>query len=103
MSEHHEHHISTDKILLGVAGALFVLTLLTVGVHYLTLPDPWSIVVAMLVAVVKASLVALFFMNLYWDVKFNSMLLVASLVFLALLVGLTMLDTLFRTPITPGF
>ncbi|MDX1618063.1 MAG: cytochrome C oxidase subunit IV family protein [Balneolaceae bacterium] len=103
MTGHHEHHISSDKILLGVAGALFFLTLLTVGVHYLHLPDPWSIVVAMIVAVFKASLVALFFMNLYWDVRFNSLLLGASIVFLALLVGLTMLDTLFRTPVTPGF
>lgn len=103
MSGQHEHHISTDKILLGTAGALFVLTLLTVGVHYLHLPDPWSIVVAMVIAVFKASLVALFFMNLYWDVRFNSMLLAASIVFLALLVGLTMLDTLFRSPVTPGF
>jgi len=103
MSAHHEHHISTDKILLGVAGALFLLTLLTVGVHYLELPHPWSIVVAMVIAVFKAALVALFFMNLYWDVRFNSMLFVASIVFLALLVGLTMLDTLFRSPVTPGF
>lgn len=103
MSGHHEHHISTDKILLGVAGALFILTLMTVGVHYLELPNPWSIITAIFIAVVKASLVALFFMNLYWDVKFNSMLLAASIIFLALLVGLTMLDTLFRTPVTPGF
>lgn len=99
----HEHHISTDKTLLSVAGGLFVLTVLTVAVHYLALPHPWSIIAAMVVAVMKGSLVALFFMNLYWDEKFNSMLFVASIVFLALLVGLSMLDTLFRTPITPGF
>lgn len=97
------HHISTDKILLSVAGALFILTLLTVGVHYLALPHPWSIIVAMAVAVVKASLVALFFMNLYWDVKFNSLLFIFSLIFLALLVGLSLLDTLFRIDPTPAF
>ncbi len=97
------HHISTDKILLSVAGALFVLTILTVAVHYLALPHPWSIIVAMTVAVMKASLVALFFMNLYWDARFNSMLFIASILFLALLVGLSMLDTLFRIDPTPGF
>lgn len=97
------HHISTDKILLSVAGALFILTIITVGVHYLALPHPWSIIVAMVVAVMKASLVALFFMNLYWDKKFNSILFIASLVFLALLVGLSLMDTLFRTPLSPGF
>lgn len=97
------HHISTDKTLLSVAGALFVLTVLTVVVHYLTLPHPWSIIAALVIAVMKASLVALFFMNLYWDTKFNSMLFLASLLFLGLLVGLSMLDTLFRIPTTPGF
>ena len=97
------HHISTDKILLGVAGALFLLTIITVGVHYLALPHPWSILVAMAVAVAKAALVVLFFMNLYWDERFNSMVLVTSLVVLALLVVLSMLDVFFRTPVQPSF
>lgn len=97
------HHISTDKILLGVAGALFFLTILTVGVHYLALPHPWSILVAMAVAVAKAALVVLFFMNLYWDERFNSMVFVTALVFLALLVILSMLDVFFRTPVQPSF
>lgn len=99
----HGHHISSDKLLLGVAGGLFILTAITVGVHYLALPSPWSILVAMIVAVFKATLVALFFMNLYWDEKFNLMILVASLIFLGLLVGLTMMDTLFRVAPTPSF
>lgn len=97
------HHISTDTTLLSVAGGLFVLTLITVGVHYLVLPDPWSILVAMIVAVFKATLVALFFMNLYWDKKFNMMLLIASFVFVALLVIFTMLDTMFRVIPSPSF
>jgi cytochrome c oxidase subunit 4 len=97
------HHISSDKTLLSVAGALFVLTILTVVVHYLQLPYPYSIIVAMLVAAVKAGLVALFFMNLYWDKKFNLMLFITSLIFLGLLVGLSMLDTMFRDPTMPAF
>ena len=97
------HHISSDKILLSVAAGLFVLTIVTVGVHYLALPYPWSIIVAMIVAVMKAALVALFFMNLYWDDKFNLMVLLFSFVFLALLVGFSMLDTLFRDIPVPGF
>lgn len=92
------HHISSNKTLLSVAGALFVLTILTVAVHYLALPYPYSIIVAMIIAVFKAALVALFFMNLYWDQRFNLMLFIASILFLALLVGLTMLDTMFRAP-----
>lgn len=97
------HHISSYKTLLGVAGALFVLTVLTVGIRYLHLPDPWSIIVAMGIAVVKASLVALFFMNLYWDKRFNLLLLILSLAFFGLLVGFTLLDTLYRPEIIPQF
>lgn len=97
------HHISTDKTLLGVAGALLVLTGLTVGVYYLPIPTPWNIITAMTVAVAKAVLVALFFMNLYWDKRFNSMLLISGIVFLGLLVALTLMDTLFRPDVLPGF
>ncbi|PAU93464.1 hypothetical protein CK503_12090 [Aliifodinibius salipaludis] len=97
------HHISSDKTLLGVAAALLVLTILTVGVYYIQIPAPWNIVTAMGIAVLKATLVALFFMNLYWDERFNSMLLVAGLAFFGLLVALTLLDTLFRTEVIPAF
>ncbi len=98
-----EHHISTDKTLLGVGGALLVLTILTAVVHYAHLPQPWSIIAAMFIAVLKASLVAMFFMNLFWDKRFNAMLLVSSVVFFLLLIGFTLLDTLFRLPPTPAF
>lgn len=101
MSE--QHHISTDKTLLSVGGALFVLTILTAVVHFAYLPQPWSIIAAMFIAVFKASLVAMFFMNLYWDKKFNAMLLFTSLAFFGLLVGLTLIDTLFRPEIIPSF
>ncbi|MDX1671693.1 MAG: cytochrome C oxidase subunit IV family protein [Balneolaceae bacterium] len=102
MSEHHaeehHHHISTDRTLWTVAIALFILTIVTAGVHFLHLPNPWSIIVAMTIAFFKAGLVALVFMQLWWDRRFNGMLLFFSLVFLALLIGLTLLDTLFRAP-----
>lgn len=97
------HHISSDKLLWSVALGLVFLTIVTVGLAFIEIPDPFNIVVALAVAVLKASLVALFFMNLYWDVKFNSLLLVTSLIFLGLLVGLSLLDTLFRVDPTPLF
>lgn len=97
------HHISSDKTLLGVAAALLALTILTVGVYYIQIPAPWNIITAMGIAIVKATLVALFFMNLYWDERFNSMLLVAGLAFFGLLVALTLLDTLFRAEVIPAF
>jgi cytochrome c oxidase subunit 4 len=97
------HHISSAKLLFGIAGALLILTILTVAVYYVEIPHPWGIIAAMGVATLKATLVALFFMNLYWDEKFNSMVFLTSIVFFALLVGLTLLDTLYRVELIPSF
>lgn len=99
----HEHHVSSAKFLWGIGIALFILTILTVAVTAIHFPPPWNIVVAISIAVVKATLVAAFFMNLYWDSKFNGMLLITSLIFFGLLIGLTLLDTLFRTDPIPSF
>lgn len=97
------HHISTDKTLLTVGGALFVLTLLTAGIHFLYLPQPWSIIAAMVVAISKGLLVLLVFMNLYWDKKFNGLVFAFSFLFLALLVGYSLLDILFRPEVISNF
>jgi len=102
MSEH-DHHVSSAKQLWATGIALLILTFLTVAVTYITIPPPFDIVVAIGIAVVKATVVALFFMNLYWDVAFNSLLLVSSIIFVLLLVGLTMLDTMFRHDLIPAF
>ena len=49
---------------LMVFGTLLVLTLVTVGVSYLNLPEVENVVVALAIATFKASLVAMFFMHL---------------------------------------
>lgn len=104
MSEHnHEHHISTAKQLWMVGGALIVLTVLTVVVSNLGLPSPLDIISALTIALVKAYLVAAFFMGLYWDSKFNTMLLLGALVFFILMVSVTLLDTLYRVDAVPSF
>jgi len=99
----HSHHVSSAKSLLMTGFALLILTILTVAVTYITIPPPFDITVAIGIAILKATIVALFFMNLYWDVKFNSILLVTSVIFVLLLVGLTMLDTMFRNDLIPAF
>jgi len=97
------HHISSAKFLWKVAIVLLSLTVLTVAVTWIHFPAPWNLVVAVSIAVVKASIVAAFFMNLYWDTKFNVMLLIMSLLFFLILIGLTLIDTLYRTDPIPGF
>ena len=73
---------------LVVFGALLVLTLTTVGVPYLQLPEAETVVVALVVATVKASLVAMFFMHLKgerpmvtWPLGLTAFLFVALLAF----------------------
>ena len=58
-----------------------------------------NVVLALAIACTKAAVVALFFMHL-WDHRGpNRLVLVTSLVFVALLVGLTLLDNATRFPL----
>jgi cytochrome c oxidase subunit 4 len=97
------HHITPLKSLLLVAVALTVLTIITVAVRYLHLPKELAIGVALFIASIKATLVGAIFMGLYYDKKLNTIVFLSSLIFLALLVGLTLSDTLFRPVVTPTF
>ena len=103
MSEQH-HHIVPIKMILTVGAILVFLTILTVFIGYLHLPNPYNVIAGIGIAVVKACLVVMFFMNLYWERRrFNIMVFLAGIVFLTVFVGITLLDTLHRAHITPGF
>ena len=65
-TEEFKQHI---KVYVMVFVALGVLTLVTVAVSYLELPTAAAITVAMIVATVKASLVAGYFMHLLTEEK----------------------------------
>jgi cytochrome c oxidase subunit 4 len=86
-------HAVAPWILLSVFGALLVLTVATVTVTWIDLGRTANVWIALGIAVAKAALVALFFMHLYWDSKFNFLVLVASLFFVALFIGIVTLDT----------
>ncbi len=97
------HHVSSAKFLWGVAIALLFLTYVTVAVTWIHIPEPWNVVVAIAIAVVKSAIVAAFFMHLWWDTKFNLLLLITSIVFFLILIGITLLDTLYRIDPVPSF
>ncbi len=68
---------------IAVFAALLVLTVVTVGVSYLSLPMTPTILVALAIASVKAALVAMFFMHLkserpmvYWPLGLTAVLIV---------------------------
>jgi cytochrome c oxidase subunit 4 len=64
-----------------IFGALMVLTCITVGVSYLHLSVPLAITVALIVATIKGSLVALFFMHLSNERKLIYYVLTLTVVF----------------------
>ena len=94
MSESKEH-ILPVKTYIAVAGALFVLTVITVAISYIDLGG-WNAVVAVGVATCKVSLVALFFMHLKYDSKIYLFSFIIGVLFVAVFIIFTMFDTLRR-------
>jgi|SRR5579872_5019982 cytochrome c oxidase subunit 4 len=88
----HGVHAVPRRILLGVYGMLIVFTVITVAVSRVDL-GPANIWVALLIAVMKGALVTLYFMHLRWDSPFNGLIMVAALFFVALFIGLALLDS----------
>ena len=80
-----------------VAGVLLVLLGLTLAVSFLPV-GPWRLAVGLLIAGVKASLVAVIFMHLRWSSPVMRLFAVAGLVWLAILLTLTLTDYLTRGP-----
>ena len=68
------------------------LTILTVVANDWPLGH-FDIWVALTIACIKATLVALFFMHMYWDKGFNVFAFLTSFVFVTLFIGFTLLDT----------
>ncbi len=70
MSEHSAEEVKKHvRVYVAVFAALAVLTVVTVAVSYLELPTSTAIAVALLIATVKGSLVALYFMHLISEQK----------------------------------
>ncbi len=87
----HHPHVLPIKLLVGVWLALMALTVLTVLVAKLDLGAA-DLAVAMAIALVKATLVALIFMHLLWDKGFHSLLVVAGILFMAVFIGGVLFD-----------
>ena len=96
-------HVVDKRILVGVLGALIVLTIMTVGATRVDL-GPMNIWVAMGIAAVKATLVAMYFMHLRYDQPFHAIVFMCAVVFLVIFIGLALLDTLqYQDTLRPGY
>jgi cytochrome c oxidase subunit IV len=98
MTEHtikDQNHITPLKIYLTVAVALLILTGITVRISLINLGG-WNLVIALAVASLKATLVALFFMHLLYDKKIYTIIFGVGILVLGIFIALTMFDTLER-------
>ena len=88
-------HVTSPKVYLLIFLALMVLTAVTVMVAFLDL-GPLNDVVALTIAVFKATLVILYFMHVRHSSGFTKLVVVASFLWLIFLIGLTLSDYLTR-------
>lgn len=93
MSE--QQHIISDKKLTGVWLVLLALTALTVGITRVELGG-WKVLGALTIACAKAGLVIAVFMHMQYEGRLLRWLLFLALVTLAIFIGFTFFDVLYR-------
>ena len=89
-----DHAVDIDRhvrIYITVFVALMVLTIVTVAIAELHLPVPIAITVALVVATIKGSLVACYFMHLISEKKLIYAVLVLTFIFFVALLALPVL------------
>ena len=93
-------HIVSKKIYFLIFGALMVGTILTVAAAFVDLDHVFTganTVVALTIAVIKATLVVLYFMHVRYSTRLTWVIVVAGFFWLAIMFALTMADYLSRS------
>ena len=98
-SDEHRQHVIPGAVYVGIWAILMVLTAVTVFASFLELHE-WNIVLALVIATIKATLVVLFFMHLYYSSKLTKVTVIAAMFFLFLLLALSLTDYLTRSWMT---
>jgi cytochrome c oxidase subunit 4 len=88
-------HIVSPKAYVAVFLSLLCLTFVTYEVALINL-GPWNVVVALAIAFIKSTFVALVFMHVYQSPRRTKLVVVAGLLWLFFLIFLTMSDYLTR-------
>ena len=103
-SGHHEHvaHIMPLPYLIGTFLALLFFTWLTVFIADQDIGEI-DIFIALSIATVKSAFVATFFMHLRYDKAFNVLMLLFCLGFVALFIGIALLDSSQYQPSIEAF
>ncbi len=103
-ASHAEHDAGPTALRYWVIWVLLLVgTLLTFALSRAHLPSPFNLLVALAIASGKSMLVVLFFMHLWDHPGANRLVFATSILFIALLIGLTVLDNATRFAlVNPG-
>jgi len=102
MSTHTESHShGGPKIYTANLFALLFLTIITVAAASFNFGSA-NVVIALAIATVKATLVALFFMHLVWDKPVNSIIAIAGFLFLGIFLMFDFIDVTSRVNYLPN-
>jgi cytochrome c oxidase subunit 4 len=85
-------HIVSIKVYFGIFVALLVGTMLTAWVAFFNFPGPLNAIVALTIAVVKATLVVLYFMHMRYSRRLIWLVFGSALFWLAIMFALTFSD-----------
>src|SRR5262245_50943203 len=88
-------HVVSKGTYFTIFGALMVLTILTVWVAYYDLGS-WNAIVALSIAVLKGTLVVLYFMHVRYSSKLTWVFVCAGFLWLLILFALTLSDYFTR-------
>jgi cytochrome c oxidase subunit 4 len=94
-------HIVPTRVYYGVFLALMVLTGVTSWVAFIDLGN-FNLVVALAIAIIKATLVILFFMHVKYSTTLTKAVVASGFFFFMILVFFTMADLLTRNKVAPG-
>jgi cytochrome c oxidase subunit 4 len=89
-------HIVSRKVYFAIFGALMVFTALTVYVAFLDLGGALNTIVALTIAVIKATLVVLYFMHVRYSARLIWVIVVAGFFWLGIMFVFTLSDYLTR-------
>ena len=90
-----QHHIISYRKLTAIWIALLILTALTVGISRVELGG-YKVAAALAIACLKAGLVIAIFMHMKYEGRLLRWLLFLALITLAIFIGLTFFDVLYR-------
>jgi cytochrome c oxidase subunit 4 len=94
-------HIVQPRTYIAIFLALMVGTALTVIAAFYDFPGPLNVVVALTIACIKATLVVLYFMHVRYSGRLIPLVIVAALLWLAIMFAITLSDYWTRHWLAP--